>query len=405
MEKTLKVMFAGGGTGGHVYPALAVAEALSGRHAGFEALFIGTRAGLEAKVVPESGNRIIFISSRGVRGRGVTGKIRTMFSIAAGIVKSSVIIMRFKPDLVFGSGGYASVAAVFAALLLGRRVVIQEQNSVPGLANRFLARRAERIYLGFRDAAAYFGKRKGIVFTGNPLRRDIAEMIGPQMPPAGKRGKARESFGLSQDKPVLLVFGGSQGARTLNRAAAGYLMASENVQGIVQTGRRDYAEMKASLSAAGSRVFVTEYISNINSAYMAADAALARSGALSVSELAAVGLPCVLVPYPFSADDHQTGNALVLARAGGAVIISDGDLDATTLEGALSGMIHDPGVLSKMRESLRTVYVADSAVKIASDIEGLLEMVPCSDRGGARPGRAERAGGEERGRNGQCSVK
>jgi len=384
MEKGLRIIFAGGGTGGHVYPALAVAEAFAARHDRFEALFTGTRAGLEAKVVPEAGHRIVFISSRVVRERGLAGKIGTMFRLAAGIVESSVIIARFKPDLVFGSGGYASAATVMAAAILGRRVVIQEQNSVPGLANRVLARRAERVYIGFKEAAGRFGARKGVVFTGNPLRRGIARIAGPGARSPERRREARRIFGLSDDKPVLLVFGGSQGARTLNRAAAGYLLSDERVQGIIQTGRKDYAEMKSLMGPAGARVFLAEYISNIDSAYMAADAALARSGALSVSELAAVGMPCVLVPYPFSADDHQAGNAGALVRAGGAVMIRDCDLDENSLGRALSGMIHDPSALSRMGESLRTLHIGDSAEIIARDIEDLLGIPGRSGRDGAR---------------------
>ena len=204
----MKVLFAGGGTGGHVYPALAVADRLAEIHLRFEALFVGTRSGLESRIVPENGYRIEFITSRGVRGRGLAGKIRTLASLVPGVVQSSMILKRFNPDLVFGSGGYASAAVVFAAYLQRRKIVLQEQNSIPGLANRFLSPFAERIYLGFEKAASYLKKRKGVIYTGNPLRKSITE--GGSKDPGA-------SFGLNMDKPVLLVFGGSQGASTGRR--------------------------------------------------------------------------------------------------------------------------------------------------------------------------------------------
>ena len=284
----MRVLFAGGGTGGHVYPALAVADRLAEIHPRFEALFIGTRSGLESKIVPENGYRIEFITSRGVRGRGIAGKTRTLASLIFGVIQSSMILRRFNPDLVFGAGGYASVAVVFAAWLQRRKIVLQEQNSVPGLANRFLSPCAERIYLGFEKAVSYLKKRKGVIYTGNPLRRSITE---------GGSKDPEASFGLNREMPVLLVFGGSQGASTLNRVAVEYLLANDRVQGIIQTGKRDYSEVKRKLEPAGSRVFVSQYISEISDAYSVADIALARSGALSVSELIAVRLPSVLVPY------------------------------------------------------------------------------------------------------------
>ncbi|HSG27930.1 MAG TPA: UDP-N-acetylglucosamine--N-acetylmuramyl-(pentapeptide) pyrophosphoryl-undecaprenol N-acetylglucosamine transferase, partial [Candidatus Krumholzibacterium sp.] len=252
-EKRMRIAFAGGGTGGHLYPALAVADRLSSRNPGLEVLFIGTKYGIESRVVPEAGYRFRKIISRGARGKGMAGQVMTMAYLAVGIVQSTVTLGRFKPDIVFGSGGYASAAAIIAAFLLRRKIVIQEQNSIPGLVNRQLASLAARIYLGFEKAAGYLAGHPGVRVTGNPLRGKIASRGAEEASPGGE-------FGLDSGKPVLLVFGGSQGARTLNRAAAEYILSRADLQAIVQTGKRDFEEISAKLSSAAGRVFVSEYI-------------------------------------------------------------------------------------------------------------------------------------------------
>jgi UDP-N-acetylglucosamine--N-acetylmuramyl-(pentapeptide) pyrophosphoryl-undecaprenol N-acetylglucosamine transferase len=361
---SLRIVFAGGGTGGHVYPALAVAEELRRRHADFDALFIGTRAGLESRVIGEANFSIRFIFSRGVRGRGMAGKVLTCASLLVGFVQSLKILSAFKPDLVFGSGGYASAAVVLAASALNYTIVLQEQNSIPGLTNRLLASRAKRIYLGFERARARFKKREGIIVTGNPLRREIVHP--PEMDP-------RTAFGLDAERPVLLVFGGSQGAHRLNVAAIHYLETRTGIQAIIQTGERDYQWAKGRLEAIGARVHASPYISNIHIAYQAATVALARAGALSISELAAVQLPAILVPYPYAADNHQQHNAALLADAGGAVIIDDAELDggsfATRLDSLLTG---DSAVREEMRRALARVARSDAGAAICDDIESIL---------------------------------
>ena len=356
------MVFAGGGTGGHLYPALAVAEELSSRHAGFEALFVGTSRGIESRIVPEAGYGLELISSRGARGKGAAGKVVTGAMLAAGIMQSMGIMRRFRPDIVFGSGGYASVAAVSAAWLTGKTVVLQEQNSIPGLANRTLAPMAKRLYLGFERARGYFRRNAPVIVTGNPLRGAIKP--GPDR-------NARKDFGLSVEGRVLLVFGGSQGAMTLSRAAAGYLLERKDIQAIVQTGENGYEEIRDLLAGEAGRVFISPYIEEIGRAYAAADIALARAGALSVSELAAAGLPSVLVPYPYCADDHQTHNASVLVDAGGALMIEDSRLGAASLAAVLDPVIDDPGLMVRMHEALVPLQGKHAAAEIADDMEKL----------------------------------
>lgn len=362
----IRVLFAGGGTGGHVYPALAVADELAERGP-LEALFVGTKGGLEAAVVPAAGYRIRHIAARGVRGRGIGAAAVTLAMLVAGTVRAAAIIARFRPDVVFGSGGYASAATVAAAFLLGRTIVLQEQNSVPGMANRLLAPLARRIYVGFEQARARLGGGERVVWTGNPLRRSIRPRRDPS---------ARLRFGLRPDMPVLLVFGGSQGAMRLNRAAARLLRVRPGLQGILQTGERGYEETLGELEGTGPRVFVAAYIDDIEEAYASADVALARAGALSVSELAAVGLPSVLVPYPHAADDHQRRNARVVVEAGGAEMIEDGELDETSLAAALDPLLRDPGRLEAMRLALAAVGRTDAAALVAADIERIAGRPP-----------------------------
>jgi len=369
----MRIVFAGGGTGGHVLPALSVADELRSRAGGLDALFVGSANGLEAKLVPQAGYPIRFISARGARGKGFVARARSAAGLAIGLVQSIGILSRFKPDLVFGSGGYASAAAVLAAAFLRRKVVIQEQNSIPGLTNRLLGRSAKRIYLGFERARSFFGVRPGVLATGNPLRRDITSNRSP---------KDRAAFGLAPAGPVLLVFGGSQGARRLNRVAADYLLEHREVQAIIQTGDHDRAWVEEKLGGERGRIFVASYLGNMCNAYGAADVALSRAGALSCSELAAAGVPAVLVPYPHAADNHQYFNALALAEGGGAVIIKDSELDKDSLAAALDPLLAAPSRLAAMRASLLTIAPRDAAKRIADDIEQLLAAR------GAAPGRA-----------------
>ena len=302
------------------------------------------------------------ITSRGARGKGPVGAVVTGAMLTVGVAQAMRIMRRFRPDLVFGTGGYASVAAVSAARLMRKTVVLQEQNSIPGLANRMLAPMAARIYLGFEKAAAYFGSGAEVMFTGNPLRRAIRPR---------RSASARDDFGLSRGGLLLFVFGGSQGAMTLSRAAAEYITRRTDIQAIVQTGEGGYEEIRDMLSGASGRVFVSPFIEDIAKAYAAADFALARAGALTVSELAAAALPSVLVPYPHCADDHQRHNASVLVEAGGAVMLEDSELDADSLAEALDPMIGDPALLERMSAALAPLATPGATAAIADDVERL----------------------------------
>jgi UDP-N-acetylglucosamine--N-acetylmuramyl-(pentapeptide) pyrophosphoryl-undecaprenol N-acetylglucosamine transferase len=362
----MKIIFTGGGTGGHVYPAISVADELKGD--GVKILFVGTRRGMESSAVRKSGYEIRFILSRAVRGRGLLSKLITLGAISIGFFQALFILISFRPNMVFGAGGYASAAVVLAASLLRRRIVLQEQNSIPGMTNRLLAPMAERIYLGYPRARGYFKKGSDIRITGNPLRSKITD---------GTEGN-RTEFGLDSDIPVILVFGGSQGAHSLNATTIEYILVKENVQMIIQTGEKDYSWVKERLNEVRERVYISAFISKIYRAYRAADVAVSRAGALSVSELAAVGLPAVLVPYPYAADNHQFYNAEEVVEAGGAVMIEDRELNVQSLGQVLDNMLNSPGKLTRMSEAMLSVARRDASEVIADDIRSMCHI----DKGG-----------------------
>ncbi|MBD3178761.1 MAG: undecaprenyldiphospho-muramoylpentapeptide beta-N-acetylglucosaminyltransferase [Candidatus Latescibacteria bacterium] len=360
----MKVVFASGGTGGHIYPALAIADEMNSRYHSFDPLFVGTRSGLESELLSGCGYELKYIVSKPLRGRKFWGRVGTLAGLAAGIIQALVILTRFNPDLVIGFGGYASASVVIAGALLRKPVFLQEQNSIPGMANRVLSRLARRIYLGFEHAGDFFRDGRKLLHTGNPLRRMITENY---------TGNPHSAFGLNPGIPTLLVFGGSQGASSLNRAALEYFRSGADIQGIIQTGTNDFDKVKSALSELKEQVFVSEFIQNIREAYEAADIVLARAGALSVAEIASVGIPSILVPYPFAADDHQSVNARFLEESGGAVTVRDSELSGDKLRELLAQIIGDEGKLERMRSGAREKGAADAARRIVEDITGIME--------------------------------
>lgn len=363
----MRIVITGGGTGGHVYPGLAVAEALRSVDPEGAVLFVGTRGGMEARLVPEAGLPFATVPASGVRGLGWGARLRFAGNLAAGLVRAVWLLLRFRPDLVLGTGGYVSVPVVAAARLLGKRIVLQEQNSVPGSANRLAARWAEMIYLGFEDGAAAFPGRM-TRWTGNPVRRAVAEALGAARRPAwdGRR-------------PLrLLVFGGSRGARTLNRAVAeaGEAWAFErNLEARVQTGPEDHAEVdralgpaRAAWREAGRELRVTPFIEDMADSLRWADLVVSRAGAMTLSELTAAGLPAILVPFPHATDDHQTRNAAELARAGAAELLPDDLCNGESLRAMVDHLRADPAVLADMARRSAALARPDAAMEIAVDL-------------------------------------
>lgn len=314
-ERAPKLLVMAGGTGGHIYPGIAVAEALRAR--GWQIAWMGNADRMEGKIVPAYGYELAWIRFGALRGKGVLQKLLLPLNLLRGFWQALQAIRRVKPDVVLGMGGYVSFPGGMMAALLGRPLVVHEQNSVAGLANRVLAGVADRIVSGFPDVI------KGGIWLGNPVRSEITAVAEPGLRFAGRSGPLK-----------LLVVGGSLGAQALNTIVPQALAAlPEEMRPLVthQAGARQIEALRAAYAEAGVEGELLPFIDNMAERYAEADLVICRSGALTVAELAAVGVASVLVPFPHAVDDHQTGNARFLAERGAAVLIQQSDLSAQGL--------------------------------------------------------------------------
>lgn len=336
------VLVMAGGTGGHVFPALAVAEALRARD--LEVVWMGTRLGLEARVVPAAGIRLERISIGGLRGKGVATRLLAPLRVGLAVLQALRILLRVRPAVVLGMGGYAAGPGGVAAWLTRRPLVIHEQNAVAGTTNRILAPLAKRVLAAFPGA---FPPGVHAEVVGNPVRRAIAAL-----PPPDERMAERSG------PPRLLVLGGSQGALALNEAvpeALARLPEAMRPEVRHQAGRNTLDVARAAYARHGIEVALCEFIEDMADAYGWADLTICRAGALTVSELAAAGLPAVLVPFAAAVDDHQTLNGGYLVAAGGAVLVPEKQLGAERLARLLAGLLADRGRLLDMARRARSV--------------------------------------------------
>jgi UDP-N-acetylglucosamine--N-acetylmuramyl-(pentapeptide) pyrophosphoryl-undecaprenol N-acetylglucosamine transferase len=362
-NRTLMVM--AGGTGGHVYPALAVADALRAR--GWDVFWLGTRNGLEARVVPAAGIDMVWVSMAGVRGKSLLKKLLLPLMLLVAFWQSLRAILQRRPDVVLGMGGYTAFPGGMMASLLRRPLVIHEQNSVGGLTNRVLACLADRVLTAFPNVFTHAHdkpipcRRVAAEWVGNPVRADIAA--------ASKTNRAERSGPLR-----LLVVGGSLGASALNERvpqALALLPASQRPQVVHQSGRQHLDALRANYAAAGVKAEVRDYIEDMAAEYQACDFAICRAGAMTVAELACAGVPAVLVPFPFAVDDHQTGNAEFLADAGAAWLIQQTDLSADRLAALIGGL--DRAILAAMADKARTLAKPDATRQVADICEVLAQ--------------------------------
>ncbi len=349
-----KILIMAGGTGGHVYPALAVANEI--RERSHDVVWLGTHRGLEARVVPAAGIDIEWISVSGLRGKGALTLIAAPFRLLFALLQSLRVVIRHRPAAVLGMGGFVSGPGGVAAWLLRRPLIVHEQNAVAGLTNRLLARLARGVLQAFPGS---FSASARVVTTGNPVRRDIADV-----PPPDERAVAGERRGR------LLVIGGSLGARALNQivpAALACLPEAERPQVRHQTGERTADEARAAYADAGVEVKLETYIEDMAAAYSWADVIVCRAGALTVAEVAAVGLPAVFVPFPYAVDDHQTANARSLAEAGAAVVLQESELSAERLADVLKSWFADRDQLAE-RARLSRAQARPDALERITDI-------------------------------------
>ena len=364
----IRVILSGGGTGGHIYPAVAVAEALK-RHYGndVELLFVGAEGKMEMEKVPALGYEIVGLPILGIQRQFTWKNLTVPFRLIASVLKARRVIRRFRPNVVVGFGGYASGPVLWTAQQMGVPTVIQEQNSFAGVANKILARKAERICVAYEGMERFFPADK-IVMTGNPLRGTFGQG-------SVERSKALEHYGFSEELPVVLVVGGSLGTRTLNNMMKRWIATLDGVapvQVIWQTGKFYEQEMREFLAEHPTEnVWQGAFIERMDYAYEAADLVISRSGACTVSELCLVGKPTMFVPSPNVAEDHQTKNAMALVEKGAATIVRDNEAVEQAIPKALD-LLADIKKLQSLSQNIKGLAIADSADRIVSEIEKLI---------------------------------
>ena len=348
------VLIMAGGTGGHVFPGLAVAQVL--RERGYKVVWLGTRTGLEARLVPEAGLRIEWLDVSGLRGKGLRSLLMAPLMLMRALRQAAAILRALRPGLAIGLGGFVSGPGGLMSWLLNVPLVVHEQNAVAGTTNRILARFAKVVFEAF---PASFGPSVPTLQVGNPVRREIAAIAAP-----GERLAGRMC------RPRVLVVGGSQGARALNETvplALALLSEQKRPEVRHQTGASQFEATQSAYAAAGVDAQLAPFIADMAAAYGWADLVICRSGALTVSELAAAGVGSVLVPFPYAVDDHQTANAAFLVDAGGAVLIPQDSLSAQSLAKCLGGLLGNRWRLEVMAEAARSVARIDAAERIVDE--------------------------------------
>jgi len=342
-----------GGTGGHVFPALATARVLRSR--GYQIVWLGTRKGIEARLVPQHDIPIEWLSIGGLRGKGVLDLLAAPFRLGLALVQALGVMRRHRPRVVLGAGGFASGPGGLAAWLTRRPLVIHEQNAVAGMTNRLLARLATRVLEGFSGS---FGSGVRVERVGNPVRAEIVAIAPPAQRYSTRSGALR-----------LFVFGGSQGSARLNTvlpAALAELPAALRPEVLHQTGERAHADTAAAYRTRGIEADVRPFIDDMASAYGWADLAVCRAGALTIAELAAAGLPAVFVPFPAAVDDHQTRNAEHTVRAGGGVLLPESQLTPGSLAALLRGLLEAGRPrLQQMAVAARATAIVDADRRLA----------------------------------------
>jgi UDP-N-acetylglucosamine--N-acetylmuramyl-(pentapeptide) pyrophosphoryl-undecaprenol N-acetylglucosamine transferase len=364
MMHTLRVALAGGGTGGHLFPAMAIAEALKERRPNVEFLFFGTSGKIEARVVPQKGYpfRSIWISGfhRSLR----PGNLLFPVKVVVSFWQSWVALRNFRPHVVIGTGGYVCGPVLAMASWMRIPTVVHESNSYPGVTTRLLASRVNRLLVSFEDTKRWLRRTDHVTVVGTPVRKGLGTV---------DRATARRGFGLDQDRIAVLIVGGSLGASSVNRAIAASIdmIRSAGLQLIWQTGRVDEADLTSRFDRSGIGC-VTGFIENMGAAYAAADLVVARSGASTLAELTTIGKASVLVPYPYAAADHQTRNARSMEAAGAAIVVPDKDV-MTQLTPAILTLADDPSKRRTMELAARQLGKPDAADSIAEIILDLVE--------------------------------
>lgn len=357
----MKVIISGGGTGGHVFPAIAIANEFKKQRPDAEILFVGAKGKLEMEKVPKAGFPIKGLWISGFHRKLTFRNLMFPFKLVSSLFKAFSIIQSFKPDVVIGVGGYASGPTLQVATMKGIPTLIQEQNSFPGITNRLLAKKVNKICVAYDGMERFFPKEK-IILTGNPVRQDIIEL-------ADKGMEGKKYFGLDQNKKTIFLFGGSLGARTLNDAMAAnkdLLEKNQNVQVLWQAGKLYIDEFKNSATAQLPNVKILPFVDRMDLAYAMADIMITRAGASTISELCLVGKPVILIPSPNVSEDHQTMNAKAISSKDGGVLVEDKNAKKM-LEQALH-ILDNEQVMNDMKNNIQKLAKANATKNIVSEI-------------------------------------
>ena len=368
-KKQLRIIISGGGTGGHIFPAISIANALKARMPQCEILFVGAETRMEMERVPAAGYKIVGLPVQGFDRSHMLKNFRVAFDLLKSLCKAKRILKSFAPDIAIGVGGYASGPMLWMAARSGVPIVIQEQNSYAGVTNKLLAKQASKICVAYEGMERFFPAER-IVLTGNPVRATL-EAIGDQ------REEALQFFGLTPEKKTILILGGSLGARSINRGIQknlDKLLAAEDVQVIWQTGRIYHEEMQAALQdkRETSSIWCSDFITRMDYAYAAADLVVSRAGAGTISELCLEEKAVILVPSPNVAEDHQTQNALALSKRGAALMVKDKDVDESLVDTALS-VLKDDKQLETLKQQISLLAKKGSAETIVDEILSVLQ--------------------------------
>ncbi len=362
-----RIIISGGGTGGHVFPAIAIADSIREQYPGVAFLFVGALGKMEMQKVPAAGYQIEGLPITGFQRRITIKNLSFPFKLVKSMLKAGKLIKDFDPDLAIGTGGYASGPTLRAAAKKGVPCLIQEQNSFPGVTNRLLAKSVQKICVAYEGLEQYFPQDK-IIITGNPVRKDLLEL-------GNKKAIAQKTFGLEEGKTCVLVMGGSQGARGINQAIKENLeqIAGLNIQFIWQSGQHFYQEaLKAVRGKYERNIRVVEFISEMDLAYAAADILISRAGAIAISELCIVGKPCIFVPLPTAAEDHQTKNAMALVEKKAALLVNNKDA-VKLLVKELSALIRNKDLQKSLAENIKKLARPEAARTIANEAIKLMK--------------------------------
>jgi len=357
----MRLLVTAGGTGGHLYPALAVAEEVR-RRVKCTILFVGTKHGLEARVVPAYGYSLSFVWMSGFHRRRLLRNLLFPLKMVISLLKAMLIVHRFQPDVIYGTGGYVSWPVVFSGIIMGRRTIIQEQNWMPGIVTRILAPYVNSVHLSFELSREFFKHKLNLHVSGNPTRKDLVDRSTEE---------SYKLFQLDPAKITLFVFGGSQGSMSINQAVIrllSRLSQHKHLQILWATGPRWYEGIQREIKILGNRARIYPYIEDMGAAYSVSDLLICRSGATTVAEITRVGVPAIFVPFPGAAGGHQVQNATMLVEVGAADMVMDEHLENNVLEEKVFSLIEDTAQRRGIARNARKLGKPHATERIADDI-------------------------------------